>query len=58
MNPVFDVDMLLQHRIQTRKGKKVVVLCIADLFDFDASIPKLAMRYNINTQMINFNYEL
>jgi len=37
--PKFSVEGVLKPKIQKNKGKKVVIVCVVDLFDFDASLP-------------------
>ena len=39
MVPQFSVERILKPKIAKTKGKKVVIVCVVDLFDFDSSLP-------------------
>ena len=37
--PQFSVERILKPKIAKTKGKKVVIVCVVDVFDFDSSLP-------------------
>ncbi|GLI65589.1 hypothetical protein VaNZ11_009163 [Volvox africanus] len=42
--PEFDLGKKVGRKIYLQKDRKAVVLCVVDLWDFDGSLPRLAIR--------------
>lgn len=42
--PHFNVETVLKPKLLKTKGKKLVIICVVDLFDFDASLPLKELR--------------